>query len=236
MKILRESGKYLKRKAIQNLSLAILCLMLFAGIFLSSVPPFPFYINLGSYNGVRTLATLFPLIGTLLFQRKYRRYKHGLEGENHVTKTLSSTLNDEYYLINDVWLPDGKKGNIDHIVLGPTGIFAVETKNQTGKIECNGDVWNGVIGRNPSKQARDNAFRVHDAIASSEIFKSRKLWVQGVVVFANKDVDLDVQNPHKVDILKSDGLVNYILAKESNLSSQEIELVGKEILKQMQTF
>lgn len=148
--------------------------MLFVVIFLTTDPMLPLYIGLGRYDVSRAIFMLVPLFGALFFLRKCRQYKHGFEGENQVTKTLSSTLNDEYYLINDVQLPDGKNGNIDHVVLGPTGIFAIETKNQGGKIECNGDVWNGVMGKNPSKQARNNAVRIFDAIPSSEIFKSGK--------------------------------------------------------------
>ena len=33
---------------------------------------------------------------------------------------------------NDVNLP-GKRGNIDHVVIGPTGIYVIETKNYSGR-------------------------------------------------------------------------------------------------------
>jgi len=211
--------------------LTLLSLTFFIMVFLTTDPKLPLYVDLGRYDSSRVLFLLVPLMGVLLFFRTYRQYKHGIEGENQVAKTLSSSLNDDYCLINDVSLPDGKKGNIDHVVLGPTGIFAIETKNQKGKIECNGDVWNGVIGRNPSKQARENATRIYDAIASLEIFRLRKPWIQGVVVFANKNADLNIHNSIKVEVKRIDELANYILTKESRrLSSQEIESIGKEIL------
>jgi hypothetical protein len=40
-------------------------------------------------------------------------------------------LSDDYYLLNDLYLRDGG-GDIDHIVLGPNGVFVLETKNWSG--------------------------------------------------------------------------------------------------------
>lgn len=52
--------------------------------------------------------------------------RKGLEGEQSVASELSY-LGDEFLLLNDVMLP-GARGNIDHVLVGPTGIFVFETK------------------------------------------------------------------------------------------------------------
>src|SRR5207247_8987829 len=65
--------------------------------------------------------------------------RKGLEGEQNVASELSY-LNDEFLLLNDVMLPGGR-GNIDHILIGPTGVFVLETKNFSGKYVCYGDRW-----------------------------------------------------------------------------------------------
>lgn len=229
MKILKLSGTYLKRKAYQYLILGILCLFVIVVIFLTTDPNLPLYVDLGRYDTARALVMIFPLIGVLVFYRLHRNYQQGFEGEKQVTKVLSSTLSDDYFLINDVQLDSGKRSNIDHIVLGPTGIFVLETKNHRGKIVCYGDSWTG-IGQNPFTQARFNALRVHEVIKASGIFES-KLWVQAVVVFANKKVELDRRKaPSKVEVLKIDELTDYITQETRHLSAQEIELMSKEIL------
>jgi hypothetical protein len=229
LKILKPSGNYLKRKANQYLILGILCLFVFVVIFLTTDPILPFYIDLGRYDTARAVVMIFPLIGVLVFYRLYRGYKQGFEGEKQVTKVLSSTLSNDYFLINDVQLVAGKRSNIDHIVLGPTGIFVLETKNHRGKIVCHGDSWTG-IGQNPFTQARFNASRVHEVIKASGIFES-KLWAQAVVVFANKKVELDIRKaPSNVGVLKVDELTNYITQETTRLSAQEIELMSREIL------
>ena len=139
-------------------------------------------------------------------------------------------MSDDYFLINDVQLVAGKRSNIDHIVLGPTGIFVLETKNHGGKIVCYEDSWTG-IGQNPFTQARVNASIAYKVIKASGIFEAKLPWIQAVAVFANKKVELDRRKaPSKVEVLKIDELTNYITQETRRLSAQEIESMSKEIL------
>lgn len=75
-------------------------------------------------------------IGFSLF-RQSEHYDSGIQGEEAVTANLT-ILDDSYSLIDDVVL-NQKVGNIDHILLSRKGIFLIETKNFTGKVECYGD-------------------------------------------------------------------------------------------------
>jgi len=230
LKILKLSGTYLKRKAYQYLIFVVLCLFVFVVIFLTTDPILPLYLDLGRYDTARVLVMIFPLIGVLVFYRLHRGYQRGFEGEKQVTNVLSSTLSDDYFLINDVQLVAGKRGNIDHVVLGPTGIFVLETKNHSGKIVCYEDSWTG-IGQNPFTQARVNASRVYKVIKASGIFESKLPWIQAVAVFANKKVELDIRKaPSNVEVLKIDELTNYITQETRRRSAQEIESMSKEIL------
>jgi len=199
-------------------------------MFLTADPIFPLHIDLGRYDNARVVVMIFPLIGVLVFYRLYRGYQQGFEGEKQVTKVLSSTLSDDYFLINDVQLVAGKRSNIDHIVLGPTGIFVLETKNHSGKIVCYEDSWTRV-GQNPFTQARANASIVYKVIKASGIFESNLPWIQAVAVFANKKVELDRRKaPSNPEVLKIDELNNYMTQERRRLSAQEIESISKEIL------
>ncbi len=148
-------------------------------------------------------------------------------------------LSDEYYLINDIKFSDSY-GNIDHVVLGPNGIFVIETKNYTGEIICNGDKWirRYLDGWNcedydvgsPSKQVKRNAWKIKELIKSSKIL-DKPIWVEGIVVFTNPDVDLNLESP-TVPILKLDELYYYIKNREieTKFSHDELEKIGKIIL------
>ncbi|MCJ7794091.1 NERD domain-containing protein, partial [Candidatus Bathyarchaeota archaeon] len=160
----------------------------------------------------------------------------GWEGEKQVAKLLSSKLSDDYILINDLYLHNGY-GDIDHVVLGPSGIFVLETKNWSGNITCNGDEWQRAGKRNfkgsPSRQVKRNTAKIKHIIDSSQAFRSLGVWVEGIVVFTNNRASLHLNNP-TVSILKLPQLPNYITThgSSSNYSGQQLEAVGKEILKQ----
>jgi hypothetical protein len=50
----------------------------------------------------------------------------GMSGERQVGQVLGRELPDEYVLINGLKLPRGA-GDIDHLVVGPTGVFLLES-------------------------------------------------------------------------------------------------------------
>jgi len=60
----------------------------------------------------------------LLLNRR-RNFRLGYEGEIAVGQELNQLLRDGYYVYHDF---PTEKFNIDHIVVGPTGVYAVETK------------------------------------------------------------------------------------------------------------
>jgi hypothetical protein len=260
LKILKPSSNYLKNTAQKNLALALLCATGTFIIIFSSVPNLPFYIDAGKYEAARGTFSLLPFIIGILYWRKYNKYKLGYEGEKQVTESLKLELSDDYHLINDVSLPSYNRKNnpfydrrnIDHIVLSPNGVFAIETKNQRGKITCYGDEWliryrgknRGSIERefnftlgSPSAQVRNNAFRVKTVIESLEPLRKKRIWVQGLVVFPNKDAELDRNElPDNVEVFYLNELSNYLKNHQGNqgkqFSLEEMELIEKEILRQ----
>lgn len=241
MKLLKESGNYLEKQA--KLEEEIISILLFI---------------LGSIIGVLMNIFLGLIIITIAiihnagFLRSFSNYGSGLEGEKLVTETLSD-LDDKYYLINDVKLSDSY-GNIDHIVLGPNGIFVIETKNYSGELICNGDEWTRHYGGgltisargrpywkddihydlgSPSKQVKRNSVKLKQFIDSSQIFKTPlNMWIEGIIVFTNPSVDLQLTN-NTVPVLKIDELCNYIKNKKSKItfSTQELKSIGKAILR-----
>lgn len=64
-------------------------------------------------------------------KRDYENWAQGAEGEEVVGKILESLVEDGWHVIHDVCFGHG---NIDHIVVGPGGIFTIETKSRAGKV------------------------------------------------------------------------------------------------------
>jgi hypothetical protein len=247
MRVLRPTGNYQKKEATKNFLLTCLGTAITLIIIFTSIPNLPTYLDVGNFQVVRGTFSLIPFIIGIIYWRKYKKYKLGYEGENLVTEILKSSFSDDCFLINDITLHN--RGNIDHIVLSPNGIFVIETKNHRGKITCYGDEWliryrgknkgsterefNFTLG-SPSAQVRNNAFRVKKVIELIEPLKSKRVWVQGIVVFPNKDAELFRNElPEYVEVLTLYELPNYLKNYSGKeFSFDELELVGKEIIRQ----
>lgn len=90
----------------------------------------------------------------------------GLEGEKAVGGFFLRHLNDDWTVIEGFL---GEKGEIDFVLVGPLGVFAIEVKNRAGIISCNGDQWaitkpDGSVelikdngGRSPARQLNESA-------------------------------------------------------------------------------
>ena len=65
------------------------------------------------------------------FKRDHRAWEQGAEGEEIVGEILESLVADGWQVVHDVSFG---RGNIDHVVVGPGGLFTVETKSRRGRI------------------------------------------------------------------------------------------------------
>ena len=143
--------------------------------------------------------------------------RKGVEGEQAVASELSY-LNDEFLLLNDVMLPGGK-GNIDHILVGPTGVFVFETKNYSGKYVCYGDRWffQGVRQKYdiPSVclQAKNNATTVASLLHTSGFTVD----VNPIIVFTHPSAQLWLHHP-TVPVLRSGAVCNFLLNQRPKFS------------------
>lgn len=94
-------------------------------------------------------------------------YAAGRQGEERAAELLRQRLSDQWTLFRNVLLPDGK-GDIDAVLMGPTGIFVLEVKAYSGYTRNIGQYWQrkafgvwGTTRHNPTRQVRSNALRLH---------------------------------------------------------------------------
>ena len=247
MKILKESGRWLNEQIESNEKTATIFLII--GLATLIFATLIFY----SLGIIFIVISIYFIVISIYFFIKSGQYHKGKIGEILVEEHLKG-LSDNYCLINDIMLPESY-GNIDHIILGPNGIFVIESKNYGGKIICDGDEWHrhyeggltiSMRGRpywkpsrdydigSPSKQVKRNAVKLKQIIEPQKgIFKRQlKLWVEGIVVFTNSTVDLKLNNP-TVSVLKVEELYDYVKNKKSwiNFSPKELDLIGNLILR-----
>ena len=235
MRNIKGSSSYLKNQVRKNLVKAAICVLIFAAVFSFLIYRILSTLQIGIFEEAGLVFLLVPLVSFYFYLRKYRIYSGGWEGEKQVAKFLTSTLNDDYYLLNNLYLSNGG-GDIDHIVLGPNGVFVLETKNWSGSISCNGDEWQRAGKRNfsgsPSRQVKRNAAKIKQIIDSSPNLRHLGVWVEGIVVFTNKHSTLHVNNS-TVPILKLSQLPSHLIAHRNSriISHEQLEAIGQQILK-----
>jgi hypothetical protein len=151
----------------------------------------------------------------------------GLRGQRRMIEILG-LLDDRYYLINNLKLP-GRADDVDHIIVGPNGVFAIETKNHRGRIYWQQGQWyQSKISRSgrpqpedpirdPTRQLKRNVDYLRSCINYTDPDLSRRtwLWIEGVVVFTHPTVSLDlpeaVQETLPFPALRARDLPSHIL-------------------------
>ncbi len=105
---------------------------------------------------------------TVWSARRLRSFLKGAEGEETVARILSF-LPANHTVFNDLQFDPGGPA-FDHIVVAPTGIFVIETKNwsgeitfQNGQVLCNGRAPN----RPPLKQVKEEASALLDHLSAA---------------------------------------------------------------------
>ena len=175
-------------------------------------------------------ATLVAVIVTVYcayrIRRIYPEFKNlnlGEKGERRVSEVLRTLRDRNYVTFDDLLL---EKVNVDHVVVGPGGVFAVETKtfsifgNVSAGINASGVLQ---LGGNPAlkdplKQARASA-----AMVSAELkrWMHRDIWVTPVVVLPGWRID-----PPKVEtgvvVLNEVTIAEFFKTRPEKLNTSEI--------------
>lgn len=149
--------------------------------------------------------------GLAYFQMRYRanhvwrsQLRAGLQGQDRIPETLAQ-LGDDYYLLNNLSLP-GRADDVDHMVIGPNGVFAFEAKNHRGhifwregrwyqeKVSRRGRLQPEAPIRDPSQQIKRNVDYLRSCInqTNPELSRRTRLWIEGAAVFTHPTVHVDL--------------------------------------------
>jgi hypothetical protein len=73
-----------------------------------------------------------------------RAWRDGARGERATARRLRRLERDGYTILHDVAVP-GSRANVDHLVIGPGGVFVVDSKRYRGSVSQSPDgmVWHG---------------------------------------------------------------------------------------------
>lgn len=146
-------------------------------------------------------------------------YLIGAVGEERVGRELAK-LPHGYYVFHDIKIP-GSKANIDHLVIGPTGVFIVETKAVTGKVTLQaGSVYLNGRKRNYVEQAWREAVAVQKSI--SELAANQALDVHPLLCFTRAELPIFQTDIEGVALLGPKGVRRHISKSQATLAEEHV--------------
>lgn len=154
------------------------------------------------------------------------RLRRGISGEEAVADALAG-LPSSYWVLHGV---STGHGDVDHVVIGPTGVFALETKAWDGKFyRSRGQLYcNGRPAEHVLRQARGAAGQVRELLLAAGIDE----WVEAVVVAARASVSRSPVRFRKSYVISIKDLVGFVTDRPHSLSSSTV-LQAKTTLMQV---
>lgn len=152
-----------------------------------------------------------------------RAWRLGADGEERVGALLEQLRPHGWHVEHDVRV--GSRGaNLDHLVVGPPGVFVLNTKALKGKVWVGGP--NIMVDGRPRDYVEKLEFeaqRVRRCLLAAT--RRHRLWVQGLLVLAHQKPVVK-QQPQHVAVLHHTELVPGLLAQPVKLGTEEVaELV-----------
>ncbi len=158
-------------------------------------------------------------------------FRKGADGMTLTADALTN-LPDSYAVFHDVTHPSFG-GHIDHIVVGPTGVFAIETKDWRGMITLSGQ---GILtidskhDQTPAvtttlNRAQSLQLQLHDNSCIDT-------FVQGVMVFPHASVHVMPGTRCALAVHRLDRLVEYLTktAPSRQLTSLQADTITRNLL------
>jgi len=169
--------------------------------------PFP---ELG-VSQVGILFFLMAVVAVVLLawgDRRLGNFLKGAKGEEWVAHELAF-LDSGYTVFNGLRLGGGKQ-NFDHIVVGPAGVFVVETKNWKGSVEFrNGRLYVG--GREPSRPPlRQVKAATAELVAYFDDFGHEDIPVHPVLCFISTELPEEIMNVNGVVVCAGHCLIDVL--------------------------
>lgn len=162
-------------------------------------------------------------------------FRFGAKGEN-LGLAQALKLPEGYHVFTNVTISyQNYSQETDLIIVGMKGIYIVEVKNHNGKIigDADSPEWTQLkIGRgggryskkmnNPVKQVKGQVYKLSKYLKENGI----NVWVEGIILFTNEDVNVNVQNSSIPILFPAKRLNHYILTCK-NRQYLNKTLIGK---------
>jgi len=153
-------------------------------------------------------------------------------GESALAVTMGPLGADGYYHLDDRRLPHST-ANLDHVLLGPAGVFVVDAKNWTGRIQIDGKSLRQGDRRRDDHLERVRAQAVAVSTLIEEFSSIGRVAVRPVICFVGEAVLPDRAVVERVHLLNLGELVTFIRSFERKLDQASVDELMRALLEQL---
>jgi hypothetical protein len=171
--------------------------------------------------------------GFLVFSKT--NYGKGWLGEYQVRRIIGkNNPNKNKYVINNLTFYDGTKSvQIDHLIISPSGLIVIETKNRVGKIYGKEDDlnWTVVFKYGKEKASMFNPVKQNEGhLKSLEKILSFKTPMNSIIVFT-KNADLREISTQNTPVVYANSLKQFIkeYSVASAISSEQVLYIYNQL-------
>jgi hypothetical protein len=236
-KVLGETARYVTKQSIKKYQWQFLTIFL-AAYFFALVLGFFLGFDFNKHPYLRIAILIFflgiaviarSLINRVIdnLEKKRIDFRKGATGEALVGYILAG-FPDAYRIIPGV---ETSFGDIDHVVVGPTGVYAVDTKNWRGIVTADDQGELLLNGRPTKKPAIGNLTR--SIMTTKKKIKVRSAldpYVRGVLAFLSARVEAKWGTTGSVHCITDEQLYDYIVEKKKRLTKKEIASISQAFL------
>jgi hypothetical protein len=146
------------------------------------------------------------------------RHDRGATGEEQVGGLLEGLSGRGWHVIHDVSLG---RGNVDHVLIGPGGVFTVETKSHPGPVQV-GRVHGSVL-----EQAQAQRRTIERAVGEH---------VEPLLVFSRAWVDRPLRRRKGVRVVPARMLLSYLDRQPQRLTAEEMQRAHRRLVRAVAKF
>lgn len=180
---------------------------------------------LASLVGIVSAMLLFWVLGKLLdryytpVEQERRRFIHGARGEQFVGWLLED-LSDDWHVFHSIQLRE--RGDLDHIAIGPPGLFYINTKSHRGLFSKGpaGDLLYNTKATSELSKITAQAADLRERLAA--LMGTPNLYVNAVLAAPFAFVDVPGR-PKGVYVLHRENLTETLEHAPKRLNKQQIE-------------
>ena len=200
--------------------------------WLSKSPPWPL-----PYAFIAAAVLVYAGRKAFLIKRKIRNLEQGREGEKAVGQYLDKLREEGYQIFHDI-VAEGF--NLDHVLIGPSGVYAIETKTISkpsegeAVVQYDGDKVT-VAGlepdRDPVAQVKSSTVWLQELIEEST---GKKFKVRPVILYPGWFIEKQPKGA-EVWVLNPKALPAFLKNENTAMSNEDVYLVSYHLSRYVRT-